>query len=384
MTLVLCAAVSPMAINIFVPSMPNMAGEFGVPYATIQLGMSLYLAMTALLTLIAGPLSDQYGRRPVIIGGFVLFLVGVALSLMASDITTFLAGRIIQASAASGMVLSRAIVRDVYERDEAASMIGYVTMGMSVAPMLGPAIGGFLDDIYGWRASFLLLGALGAVALLVMFQRLPETNMTRGRQLSEQAQAYRVLLTSPAYWVFAGTGSLAAAVFFGFLGGGPAIASNHLSMSASAYGLWFAACAAGYMFGNFIAGRYSRQWGIARMIMLGSIFALGGAVLPGILLGAGLTTPLALFGPTFFIGMGNGMVIPNATAGAVSVKPDAAGAASGLMGSLQVATGAVASVICSIAAGDGTHVVTFGFWLAGFGIAAALVALAAVRLARTL
>ena len=263
-------------------------------------------------------------------------------------------------------------------------MIGYVTMGMSVSPMLGPALGGVLDDIYGWRASFLLLGTLGAVALLVTMQRLPETNQTRGRPLSAQLHAYRILLTSPAYWVFAGTGSLAAAIFFGFLGGGPAIASNHLSMSASAYGLWFAACAAGYMFGNFIAGRFSRQWGIARMILAGALIALGGAVMPGILLGMGLQLPLALFGPTFFIGMGNGMTIPNATAGAVSVKPDAAGAASGLMGSLQVGTGAIASVICSLAAGDGTHVVTFGLWLAGLGLAGLAIALAAVRLARDL
>lgn len=380
--LVLCAAVNPLAINIFVPSMPGMAGEFGVSYATIQLGMSLYLATTAVLTLIAGPLSDIYGRRPVIIGGFVLFLAGVALSLSATDITTFLAGRILQAAAAAGMVLSRAIVRDVYEREEAASMMGYVAMGMSVSPMLGPAIGGLLDDVYSWRASFLLLGALGAFALLVASVRLPETNLARGRPMAEQLRAYRVLATAPAFWIYTATGALTACVFFGFLGGGPAIASTYLKMSASSYGLWFAACAAGYMGGNFIAGRYSRNWGVARMILLGSAVTLAGAALPVFLLGAGMTSPLALFGPTFFIGIGNGMAIPNITAAAVSVKPDAAGAASGLLGALQVGAGAAASVVCSIAAGDGTNVIAFGTTLALIATLAMLLAFAAVREAR--
>lgn len=381
--LVLCAAVNPLSLNIFIPSMPGMAAEFGVPYATIQLGLSLYLVMTAGITLIAGPLSDLFGRRPLIVGGFLLFVAGTVMTLMADSASLFLAGRIVQAASATGMVLSRAIVRDLYGRDMAASMIGYVTMGMAVAPMVGPAVGGLLDDLYGWRASFLFLGVLGLMATLVVMARLPETNAGRGQPLACQFASYAELLSSGPYWIFAGSGAFAACIFFGFLGGGPAIASHYLAMTPTAYGLWFAATAVGYMIGNFIAGRFSRRIGLARMLLTGAATSMIGAVLPLILLGwMDIRLPVALFGPTILIGIGNGMTIPNATAAAVSVKPDSAGAASGLMGSLQVGSGALASVLCGIMAGNGSGVVAFGAMLAAFGLVAFLVAYRAWRFAR--
>ena len=237
--LVLCSAVSPLAINIFIPSIPGMAGGFGVSYAAMQLGLSLYLTMTAAPNLVPGPLSDYFGIRPAIIGGIVLFLIGTVMTLMAQSLEMFLLGRIVQAVSAAGMVLSRAIVRDLFTREKAASMIGYVTMGFAIAPMLGPAIGGILDDIYGWRASFLLLGSLGAVALLVVLTSPPETNMRRGRPVGEQIADYRTLVRTPAYWNYAAAGSFTASVFFSFIGGGPAIASIYPGMSATSYGADF-------------------------------------------------------------------------------------------------------------------------------------------------
>lgn len=383
-TLVLIAAINPLALNVFIPSMPGMAGEFGVPYTTIQLGLSLFLLVTAVITLIAGPLSDIFGRRPVILGGFLLFLGGTAISLTAQSAEMFLAGRIVQTGSAVGVALSRAIVRDLFSRNKAASMIGYVTMGMSIAPMLGPAIGGLLDDIYGWRAGFLLLAAVGALAVLVVLTALPETNHGRGRALREQMNDYRGLLSNGDYWTFVLTGSLAACVFFGFLGGGPVIANNYLGMSSAAYGLWFAACAGGYLIGNFLSGRFSERIGIARMISAGATFSVVGGTLPLILLAAGIREPIALFGPTFVIGVGNGMTLPNAISAAVSIRPSAAGAASGLMGSMQIGLGASASVICSIAAGNGDDFTAFGIALSAISIVALLVALYASALARRL
>lgn len=381
-TLVLIAAINPLALNVFIPSMPGMAGEFGVPYTTIQLGLSLFLVVTAVIAFIAGPLSDIFGRRPVILGGFLLFLAGTAISLTAQSVEMFLAGRIVQTGSAVGIALSRAIVRDLFSRNKAASMIGYVTMGMSIAPMLGPAIGGLLDDIYGWRAGFLLLAAVGSLAVLVALTALPETNHGRGRPLREQIHDYRELLSSGDYWIFVFTGSLAACVFFGFLGGGPVIASNYLGMSSAAYGLWFAACAGGYLVGNFISGRFSERVGVARMISTGAALSVVGGTLPLILLAAGIREPIALFGPTFVIGIGNGMTLPNAISAAVSVRPTAAGAASGLMGSMQLGLGAGASVICGMAAGNGEDYIGFGTALAVISIAALLVAFRASVLAR--
>jgi DHA1 family bicyclomycin/chloramphenicol resistance-like MFS transporter len=349
-TLVIAAAVSPLAINIFVPSMPGMAQDFSTTYPMVQLGLSLYLIATALMQLVIGPLSDLLGRRPVIVAGMALFMIGTTVCLLAPTIEWFLAGRVIQAASASGMVLSRAIVRDVYAREKAASMIGYVTMGMSIAPMIGPAIGGILDEVFGWQASFIVLASLGAVSLLTLITTLPETNATSGTSLARQLEIYRDLVGSGGFWAFALTASLASGIFFAFLGGAPGIASANFAITPSAYGLWFALCALGYMSGNFLSGRYSERYGISRMIFAGAAFGIVGVslTLTGYL--TGVFGPVALFAPMMLVGLGNGMVLPNATAGAVSIRPDAAGAASGLLGSIQIGAGALFSILGGIVA----------------------------------
>jgi DHA1 family bicyclomycin/chloramphenicol resistance-like MFS transporter len=353
-TLVVLSAVSPLAINIFLPSMPAMARDFGTSYATIQLGLSLYLAMTAILQIIAGPLSDFYGRRPVILVCLAIFLAGVALSLTATSPAVFIAGRVLQAASAAGIVLSRAIVRDLYEQERAASMIGYVTMGMAVAPMIGPAIGGLLDARFGWQASFWILFALGAIAFALASFDLPETNRGAGAPVSAQFGAYGDLFDSASYWMFALAATLASAVFFAFIGGAPAIASGPLAMAPWEYGLWFSLCALGYMTGNFISGLFSQRAGVMPMVLAGALMTLAGASATGIAYLSGFLTPFTLFAPMLLVGIGNGMTLPNATAAAVSIRPDAAGAAAGLLGALQIGLGAAASVAAGIfVSGDG-------------------------------
>ena len=156
-TLILLAGLSALAMNIFLPSLPGMATYFGVPYGVMQQSVALYLALSAALQIIIGPISDRYGRRKVLIGSLVLFLLATVGTLLAPTATWFLVFRMAQAVIASGMVLSRAVVRDMVADERAASMIGYVTMGMSLVPMIGPVIGGVLDDVYGWKANFALL-----------------------------------------------------------------------------------------------------------------------------------------------------------------------------------------------------------------------------------
>jgi MFS transporter, DHA1 family, multidrug resistance protein len=353
-TLMIAAAMSPLAINIFVPSMPQIETHFQTSYAMVGLGLSLFLAAMAVLQLIIGPLSDYYGRRPILIGGVALFIVGTFVCLYAPSIEVFLLGRLIQAFAVAGIILSRAIVRDLVSREGAASAIGYVTMGMAVAPMIAPAIGGLLDELYGWQASFYFLAALGLIGLLIIWGNLPETNAHRGAPISEQAKQYKSLLTAPQFWLFAAAGSTGSAVFFSFLGGAPALASGPLELSPSLYGLWFALGAIGYIIGNFIAGRFSVAMGIDRMIRSGAVITLIGCSMPAILFYAfGLSAP-ALFGPMLLLGIGNGMLLPNTMAAAISVRPEAAGAASGIMGSAQTAIGAALSALAGIVVADGT------------------------------
>jgi MFS transporter, DHA1 family, multidrug resistance protein len=373
-SLMIVAAVSPLAINIFLPSIPKLIDYFKTDYATAQLGLSLFLAAMSVLQLIIGPMSDKYGRRPIMIGGIAAFLLGTLICLAATGIHMFLFGRLVQAFAVAGIVLSRAIIRDLVSREKAASAIGYVTMGMAVAPMIGPAIGGLLDELYGWQSSFILLGVLGLIALGFVVTNIPETNASRGASLKAQLANYRLLLTTPAFWLYALTGATSAGVFFGFLGGAPALASGPLGLSPSSYGLWFAITAFGYVVGNFISGRFSESQGIRRMIIMGTLIALSGCAMPFLLFPTLGVNSLALFGPMLLVGIGNGMALPNATAAAVSVRPEAAGAASGLMGALQTAFGAILSSICGIVVDGGAAPVAFAAVIFGVGIISVVLA----------
>jgi MFS transporter, DHA1 family, multidrug resistance protein len=378
-TLMIAAAMSPLAINLFVPSLPQIVTHFGTTYAMAGLGLSLFLAAMAVLQLIIGPMSDHYGRRPVMIGGVALFIFGTFLCLAAPSIHWFLFGRLVQACAVAGIILSRAVVRDLVSREKAASAIGYVTMGMAVAPMIAPAIGGLLDEWYGWQASFVFLAILGGIGLLTIWFNLPETNANRGAPIAEQMRQYRLLMRTPAFWLFAAAGSSGSAVFFAFLGGAPALASGPLGLTPSQYGLWFAIGAIGYIIGNFLAGRFSERLGIDRMIRVGAIVTVAGCVLPAVLFSTLGLSAGALFGPTLLLGIGNGMMLPNTTAAAISVRPDAAGAASGMIGSAQTAIGAALSASAGAVVAGGTAPMALAWLIAGASIIACAFAFACPR-----
>ncbi|KAA0971198.1 multidrug effflux MFS transporter [Aureimonas fodinaquatilis] len=359
LSLICASALSPLAINIFIPSMASIASDLSADPTTIALGLSLFLVMVAAVQLVAGPLSDKFGRKPVILAGMMLYLLGTLLCIYAQDGPTFLAGRVIQASSATGMVLSRAIVRDLFSRDKAASMIGYVTMGLAVAPLFGPAIGGVLDTWLGWRSVFWLLAVCGVITTALIAFFLPETNQSRGKPMLMQLNSYRFLFRSLAFWRYASTAALISAVFFGFLGGAPFIASHILGMSPAEYGLWFMVCSLGYILGNFITGRMSQRVGINRMMVIGSSLTLFSAVITLVCFLAGYITPTTLFLPMLVLGVGNGLSVPTSVAGGVSVQPEAAGAAAGLLGAFQMGICACAAAFASALAHSPIAVATF-------------------------
>ncbi|MHC5653921.1 multidrug effflux MFS transporter [Stappia sp.] len=348
--LVAVSAVNPLALNIYLPSMPALPGTFGTSAAMVQLILSLYLAAVAIAQIGIGPLSDRHGRRPVLVWGLAIFVVGSIVCAIAQTIEFMLAGRILQAvGGCSGIVLGRAIVRDLYDRSQAASMIGYVTMGLAVAPMVGPALGGVLDETFGWRMNSWLMVVLGLGAFFWAWFELHETNHSRqpaGGGLRGLAQSYGTLMRSPLFLAYALTAAFTSAVFFTFLGGAPFIAARLLSMTPSTYGFYFMMVAAGYVVGNGISGRYSSRIGIGRMITGGNTVLVVAVAVIALAFGAGYIHPLSLFAPMFLVGIGNGMALPNAIAGAVSIRPDLAGAASGFSGSLQIGAGAIASALC--------------------------------------
>ena len=350
--LVAVTALGPLSLNIFMPSMPGMVSYFATDAATVQLTLSLFLLGMAVSQLGYGPLSDRYGRKPLLLGGLALFVAGSVLCLVATSIEMLIVGRLVQAvGGCAGMVISRAIIRDLYDRDDSASVIGYLTMAMVVAPMMAPALGGLLDDGLGWRTSFAFVAVAGALVLWQARQRLQETIKQRQPLpgIGGLLRGYRRLVRRPVFIAYACLTAFTSAGFFAFLGGAPYFVVEILNRPPTEYGLYFALGAVGYMSGNFTAGRISGRVGIDRMVLAGTLVTMmGGITLLVLVLSGAMTTPIALFAPMMVFAFGNGISIPNALAGAVSVDPQNAGAASGLSGFLQMALGAAATWLVGV------------------------------------
>jgi DHA1 family bicyclomycin/chloramphenicol resistance-like MFS transporter len=344
-TLILLASISAMAMNIFLPSLPNMTDYFQTDYRLMQLSVAVYLGVNAVLQIIVGPISDKFGRRPVILWGLGLFLLATLGCLYAPNAEVFLFFRMCQAVVAIAMVLSRAVVRDMYPQDRAASMIGYVTMGMAVVPMISPAIGGVLDEAFGWRASFWALFAMGALTMVLTYVDLGETAAKSGRTLGQQYREYPELLRAPRFWGYSLSSGLSSGAFFAYLGGAPFVGSEVFGMSPSTLGIYFGAPAIGYFAGNFLTGRFATRFGINAMIQWGCGLCSFGLFLSLAIFLAGHGSALVFFGLMTFVGLGNGLCIPNATAGMLSVRPHLAGTASGLGGAIMIGGGAALSAL---------------------------------------
>ncbi|MAU52991.1 MAG: Bcr/CflA family drug resistance efflux transporter [Roseovarius sp.] len=383
-TLILMAGLSALATNIFLPSLPGMVAHFQTEYRLIQLSVALYLAVNAGLQLLMGPLSDRWGRRPVVLWGVGLFLLATLGCIFAPDVTVFLTFRMVQASVVVAMVLSRAIVRDIVPQDRAASMIGYVTMGMAVVPMVGPVLGGMLDEAFGWQANFWALFVLGAALFWLCWRDLGETAPLSGRTLMQQFRDYPALLVSRRFWGYAMAAGLSSGSFFAYLGGAPFVGDQVFGMTPAALGLFFGAPAIGYFCGNFASGRFSTRIGVNRMVLCGALFNAGGIGLNLTLFHMGLGTPLSFFGLMTFMGMGNGMVIPNATAGALSIRPDLAGTASGLSGALMIGLGAALSALAGLLLTPGSGAFPLLWLMFLTGLAAVVTILLVIRRERRL
>ncbi len=342
-TLVALTAVSAMNMNVFLPSLPGMAAFFDTPYAVLQLSVSAYLFVSAFLQIIAGPLSDKFGRRPIILWGFGLFVLATIGCVFAPTVEIFLAFRMGQATVVVGMAISRASIRDSLPAAQAASLIGYVTMGMALAPMLAPAAGGLLDEMFGWQATFVFLAILGALTFALTWFDMGETAPATDNSVFQQFKEYPSLFKSPRFWAHSLTLAFTSGSYFAYLGGGPFVGAVVYGLTPVELGLAFAAPAIGYASGNFLAGRYSAQVGISRMVNLGIMTVAGGLGAVIVLFYLGFDSMVVFFSAMVFVGLGNGMTIPNATSAMLSVRPHLAGSASGLGGALMIGGGAVLS-----------------------------------------
>ena len=352
-SLALLSAITALAfcgLHMVVPTLPLLVAVFSDTPAHVQLVVSLYLAGIGVGQLVYGPVSDRFGRRPVLLAGLVAFLVGTALCGAAWSLPALIAGRVLQAlGACAGIVLSRAMIRDVYEREAAARGLALVMMAMTLAPAISPAIGAYLAEWFGWRAVFALLGGLGGAVLVATVIRLGETNRQRARlDVAGMAGANLALLRSPAFVGFAVCGACTSASWFTFIASAPRILAEALHQPPSTYGLMILLPMATYMLGNAVAARFVPRFGSLQLLLAGRALACAAALAMALWAGTAPLSVWLLFVPIGLAEIGDGMSGPAVMAAALSIHPRLAGTASGLMGFLQMAAAALGSFFVAL------------------------------------
>jgi DHA1 family bicyclomycin/chloramphenicol resistance-like MFS transporter len=322
--------IGPLSLHLFIPALPVVKEGFGVSTAMAQLTMSLAMLAMAFFTVAYGGLSDRFGRKRVLLGGLVLFTCGAATCMFAANMPMLLAGRILQgAGAGCGVVLARAIARDVYGQDRVAQVIAYLTAAYVLGPMVAPPIGGQLTAAFGWRALFVLASAFGLLVILAVIFGVPETRARSAAAPHGVFAGYRLLLRRQRFVGYMLQPGLQSGAFFTQATAASFLAAEHLGADAATIGLWFFAFPIGFMTGSFISGRIGASRSIEFMTILGGVIGVANAVLLVVWLYFGGVSMAALYFPGIFVSLAQGLSMPYAQAGAMAVDNRLAGSASG-------------------------------------------------------
>ncbi len=350
--LVAMTGVAPISLYMLVPALPQLATVFGRDISIAQMTVSLYMVGIACSQIIMGPLSDRFGRRPVLLAGLGLMVAASAACIFAETLPQLIAARFLQAlGGATGMVVSRAIIRDLYSRERIGAMISLVIAVMMIAQMLSPLTGGLLETAFGWRSIFYVITAASLMIAVAIALALPETRRDR-----TEAGGFRgdvgSLFTNRAFVGYMLCQVLASQIIFTFAGAGPYIVVTQMGRSSAEYGAWFATTGFAYLIGNLFCVRFAPRHSLERLIWFGLALQFAGSLLNLVWGIAGLNlAPSWLFGTQMLVMFANAFVMSTAAAGAISIRPEAAGTASGAMGFLQMGIGSLFS--------------QFGAWLGG-------------------
>lgn len=345
-----------VALHVFIPALPAVSRELGASPTTVQFTITMFLVGLAAGQLIYGPLSDRFGRRPVLIGSLALYLLGFLLAIPAASIGALIFARVLQSLGACGaLVLGRAMVRDVSTEADATKQMAVLITCMTLTPSLAPGLGGLIEAWFGWRAIFVALAVTVAVMLLLVVSLAPETNRnpTTTRGISFVLGGYARLLRSGKFRRYLLAGSCAGTSLYAFLAVAPFLYVELLHRSAQEVGLFCVIVSLGMAAGAFLVRLLIGRMDLRRGARLGNLVSVLGAVLLLAAHVAGMLNVATLTGATLIYALGVGISGPNIVTGAMSVDPAAAGSASGLYGFCQMAIGAV----CTLAVGlwhDGT------------------------------
>jgi MFS transporter, DHA1 family, multidrug resistance protein len=341
--------VGALSIDMFLPSLPAIARDFGAPFATVQLTVTLFLAGLAASQLVWGPLSDRLGRRRVLLAGLAIYtLAGVACAF-APSVRVLVAARVAQAlGAGAGPVIARAVVRDLYDPARAARVLAAMGTAQALTPILAPVVGGWVHVLAGWPAVFVVQGAFGLAFLLTATRVVPETNVYAGdNAASGESGRLTILLGHPRYLGYVAAAALMFAGQFAFITGSSYALITLLGVSPTVYGLCFGSVACGLMLGNIVSVRLGPRLGLDTMIRAGTTIGAGAGVVMAALAWLGVASVPSVVGPMFAFAFGLGFVLPNATAGAIGPFPRMAGLASAVLGFVQLTGSALYAIAVS-------------------------------------
>ncbi|MGP1254033.1 MAG: multidrug effflux MFS transporter [Kiloniellales bacterium] len=363
----------PLSTDLYLPALPTIGERFAADPAQVQLTLSVFLAGFAVSMLGYGPLSDRFGRRPVLIGALALYTLASIACMLAPSIEALILARFFQAlGGCAGPVLGRAIVRDVHGAEHSAKVLSTLAMAMALAPAIGPILGGFLTEAYGWTANFALLSAFGAVVFLAICFLLPETNRHLDSQALRPLQLfanYRGLLRQRTYVGYSGVVACSYAAIFSFISGSPYTLIDGLGLTPSLFGFCFSAVVLGFMTGSFLASRLHGRLETDRQIRLGTRVMLLGGLLAAALAWSGVHTIASVIAPMAVVLVGCGLTLPNSMARGIGPFPRMAGAASALMGFLQMGAAALVGIAVAAFQDGSPHAMTTAVALCGLGAA---------------
>ncbi|RED47685.1 multidrug effflux MFS transporter [Aestuariispira insulae] len=337
--LTMLTALGPISTDLYLPSLPSIQAAFLTDVPTVQLTLSVYLIAFAVCQLVYGPLSDRFGRRRVLILGVGIYAAASVACVFAQSVEQLVAARLFQAlGGCSGVVVARAVVRDVYGATRAAKLLSYMGTAMALAPALGPILGGYLTVAFGWQANFVVLSIFGGACLMGLIFLLPETHHDTDPTAFNPPQMlrnFKSLLGHGGYRGYLFTSAFSYSGLFAFISGSSFVFIKVLGLTADQYGYCFAAIVLGYMAGTQIGGRSVTRFGIKAMVQWGAVIsAVAGLAMAAFAI-MGVSSVAAVLAPMILYMVGMGLVLPNSAAGSIGPFPKMAGAASSLLGFCQ-------------------------------------------------
>ena len=352
----LVALITPLAVHLFLPVIPVVKLALGLSNAAAQFNFSIALFAMACATLAYGSLSDRLGRRPVLLVGLVLFLLGSAISALAQTALTLALGRVVQAvGAGCGMTLVRTIARDAYRAERLVRAIAYLTMFSTLGPMIAPLVGGILIDIAGWRSVFGFALVAGGIITLAAYLSISETRPGGEAGINDIGilRSYAELFRHPQFVGYVLQSGFNTASFMTMASAAATLMKEMLARPSSEFGLYFLLFPVGFFFGNWVSSRVGSRSSNEIMVLVGSVLAMTAISIQAVLLLSGLVVPLTFFLPGLLATFSQGISLPYAQVGAMAVVPRVAGTAAGVGVFMQNMGGAVFTQLYGLFA-DGT------------------------------